>query len=124
MITKADIVNAVQELFIEEQLYKPINNTLVTLIPKFDSAKTINHYRTISCCITIYKIISKIIRLGKVLNSNVNNSQAAFASNQHIQDHILLAYELIMGYSTKGVCLGACFKWTFRKHMILLSRVL
>ncbi|MCI14621.1 ribonuclease H protein, partial [Trifolium medium] len=34
--------------------------------------------------------------------SIVNHSQAAFVPGQHIHDHILLAYELIRGYSRKG----------------------
>ncbi|PNX56602.1 ribonuclease H, partial [Trifolium pratense] len=38
----------------------------------------------------------------KVLGSIVNLSQAAFVPGQHIHDHILLAYELIRGYSRKG----------------------
>jgi hypothetical protein len=37
-----------------------------------------------------------------VLSSVINLSQAAFVPGQHIHDHILLAYELIRGYSRKG----------------------
>ncbi|KAK2388094.1 hypothetical protein QL285_061811 [Trifolium repens] len=36
------------------------------------------------------------------MSSIVNISQAAFVPGQHIHDHILLAYELIRGYSRKG----------------------
>lgn len=43
-----------------------------------------------------------ITRLGKVLGSIINKNQATFIPNQHIQDHILIAYDLIKGYSTKG----------------------
>ncbi|KAI5405158.1 hypothetical protein KIW84_052077 [Lathyrus oleraceus] len=43
-----------------------------------------------------------ITRLGKVLGSIINKNQATFIPNQHIQDRILIAYELIKGYPTKG----------------------
>jgi hypothetical protein len=103
-IVKYDVVAAVREFFVEEKIYHAINSTLVTLIPKHAAAKTIKEYRPISCCTTIFKIISKVLtlRLSKVLSSVINLSQAAFVPGQHIHDHILLAYELIRGYSRKG----------------------
>jgi hypothetical protein len=103
-ITKPDIIAAVLEFFQENYIYSAVNSTLVTLIPKHSVAKTIKEYRPISCCTTIFKIISKIMtmRLSKVLGSIINTSQAAFVPGHHIHDHILLAYELIRGYSRKG----------------------
>ncbi|XP_058766372.1 uncharacterized protein LOC131639971 [Vicia villosa] len=41
-------------------------------------------------------------RLGQVIGSIADVSQAAFIPGQHIQDHIMLAYELIRGYSAKN----------------------
>jgi hypothetical protein len=103
-IIKKDVIAAVMEFFYENNIYSAINSTLVTLIPKHSATKTIKEYRPISCCTTIFKIISKIMtmRLCKVMNSIVNTSQAAFVPGQHIHDHILLAYELIRGYNKKG----------------------
>jgi hypothetical protein len=76
-IIKHDVVAAVREFFVEEKIYRAINSTLVTLIPKHSTAKTIKEYRLISCCTTIFKIISKILtlRLSKVLSSVINLSQ-------------------------------------------------
>jgi hypothetical protein len=101
---KKDVIAAILEFFYDEKIYSAINSTLVTLIPKHSAAKTIREYRPISCCTTIFKIISKIltVRLSKVIGSIVNHSQAAFVPGQHIHDHVLLAYELIRGYSRKG----------------------
>jgi hypothetical protein len=103
-IIKKDFLAAVWEFFYENSMYSAVNSTLVTLIPKHSAAKTIKEYRPISCCTTIFKVISKILtmRLSRVLGSIISTSQAAFVPGQHIHDHILLAYELIRGYSRKG----------------------
>lgn len=85
-------------------IYSAINKNLVIIIPKSTNANMIKDYRHISCCTTIYKIISKIMakRLSKVLGNIIDVSQTTFVPGKHIQDHILLAYELIKGYNTKG----------------------
>jgi hypothetical protein len=103
-IVKEDVLAAVMEFFRDEAIYHAVNSTLVTLIPKHSAARTIKEYRPISCCTTVFKIISKVLttRLSKVLNSVINLSQAAFVPGQHIHDHIFLAYELTKGYSRKG----------------------
>lgn len=41
-------------------------------------------------------------RLWKVLRSIRNQRQVAFVLDEHLQDHILLVYELIRGYTRKG----------------------
>lgn len=99
-----DVVAAVRDFFENDRIYKAFNCTLVTLIPKNEEAKTIKEYRPIAGCTTVYKIISKIItaRMGRVMDSIVGKNQAAFVPGQKIHNHILLAYELIKGYSRKG----------------------
>lgn len=99
---------------------KRFNRTMVTLVPKRENAKTIIDFRPISYCTTVYKIISKIMsnRLGKVLNCIVSRNQAAFVPGQKIQDHVLLAYELIKGYNRKSGMPGVCFRWTSRRPTI------
>lgn len=103
-ITKNDILDAVNELFEKGKMYKAINNTLLTIIPKSNVIRMVRDYRIISCYTIIYKIISKFMtsRHGKVLNSIIHQSQVAFVTRQHIHDHILLAYELIKSYNTIG----------------------
>lgn len=85
-------------------MYEPINTSLVILIPKNQEAKYARDYRPISCCTTIYKVISKVLttRLSRVIKNIVHQSQAAFVPGQKIHDQILLAYELIQGYERKG----------------------
>lgn len=104
-IVKTDLINVVQEFFGSEWLYKAVNCTLVTLIQKSSTAKTMKDMKPISCCTTVYKIISKVLtmRLSKVINEVVDESQSAFLPGKVIHDNILIAHELIRGYERKHI---------------------
>lgn len=103
-IVKYDVIEAVQELFVKGNLYKVFNNTVVTLIPKHDQANKVKEFRPIVGCTAFYKIIYKILtnRLGNMLNHIIHQSQADFLKGQVIQNHILLAFELMIGYTRMG----------------------
>ncbi|CAK8564698.1 unnamed protein product [Lathyrus sativus] len=103
-IIKEDIIKTAKHFFEKNKLYKAANCTLVTLVPKFTATTLIKDYIPISCCTVFYKVISKIkaSRLGKVLPSIVHSSQAAFVPGKKIHGHILMAYELIRGYSMRS----------------------
>lgn len=60
-ITKNDILDAVNELFEKGKMYKAINNTLLTIIPKSNVIRMVRDYRIISFYTIIYKIISKFM---------------------------------------------------------------
>ncbi|XP_058727219.1 uncharacterized protein LOC131598656 [Vicia villosa] len=100
---KPDVIAAIHEYFDKGKMYKAFNCSLVSLIPKSPSAKSIREFRPISVCSTFYKIISRILtnRLSKVIGSIVSTNQAAFIPGQQIQNHILLAFELLKGYEWK-----------------------
>lgn len=68
-IIKQDTINAIKDFFETKKMYKAINCTLLTLIPKSTTTDMVKDYRLISCCTGIYKIISRIMasRLVKVL---------------------------------------------------------
>ncbi|KHN06941.1 Transposon TX1 putative 149 kDa protein, partial [Glycine soja] len=57
-IIKSDFTDAIREFFEKGKMYEPINTSLVILIPKNQEAKYARDYRPISCCTTIYKVIS------------------------------------------------------------------
>jgi hypothetical protein len=60
-------------------------------------ASSVHHYRPISLCNIIYKIISKLLanRLKPLLNNIISPFQTAFVSNCHIQDNSILAHEML-----------------------------
>ncbi|XP_058784212.1 uncharacterized protein LOC131658983 [Vicia villosa] len=101
---KKDVIVAVQEFFVKGKLYKAFNSTIVTLIPKHEHANEVKDVRPIAGCTTFFKIISKVLtnRLGNVLPDIIHQSQTAFMKGRVIQNHILLAFELMRGYDRKG----------------------
>ncbi|CAK8540218.1 unnamed protein product [Lathyrus sativus] len=101
---KHDTICAIKDFFEKDKIYKAVNCTIVTLIPKHNSATRMKNFRDISCCIIVYKLISRILtkRLGFVISSSVHSSQAAFVPSKRIHDHKLMAYDLMKGYFTKN----------------------
>ena len=55
------IIKAVRNFFISSKTLKEVNYSFIVLIPKIINPSTINHYRPISLCNTIYKVISKLL---------------------------------------------------------------
>ncbi|CAK8579067.1 unnamed protein product [Lathyrus sativus] len=101
---KTDVIAAIRDFFEIGKIYKPFNNVVVSLIPKSNEACEIKDYRPIDVCTIFYKIISKILtgRLGYVLPSVISHNQAVFIQGQNIHNHIMLATEIIKGYTRKG----------------------
>lgn len=104
-VVKNDVREAIFEFFDTSNLYLAVNCSLITLIPKSPEANTIKDMRPISCCTTIYKIISKILttRLAEVINYVVHENQSAFVPGRIIHDNIMMAQELIRGYNRKHI---------------------
>ena len=51
----------VKGIFASGKIPEYLNQTIITLIPKHKNPKTFNHYRPISLCNMVYKIVTKII---------------------------------------------------------------
>lgn len=51
-------------------VYRPMNMTLITSIPKVAQAMQPKDFRPITCCTMLYKIIAKVLtnRLGQVIS--------------------------------------------------------
>ena len=56
-----DIIKAVTSFFYMGSMPKEVNSSLIVLIPKISNPSSVNHFRPISSCNVVYKIISKFL---------------------------------------------------------------
>ena len=87
----------VRDIFENHEVLAFLNQTLIVLIPKQLGPETMGHFRPISLCNTVYKIVSKILvqRHRPLLPSLVSPMQAAFLEGRRSVDNVIIAQELI-----------------------------
>ena len=75
------------------------------LVPKSLNAYRVEEFRPISCCNTVYKIISKILalRLSPILEKLIDPAQSAFVPNRSMVENIYMVQELLRKYSWKRI---------------------
>lgn len=68
-----DVTHMIRDFFKEGKLPKYINETHVTLIPKIPNPEEMSHFRPISCCKFLMKIITRImaIRMKPLMKNNI-----------------------------------------------------
>ncbi|XP_060962046.1 uncharacterized protein LOC115719437 [Cannabis sativa] len=98
-----DFCEAVSDFFEEGNMHRGINSTNVVLIPKVQNLKRPNHYRPISLCNLVYKVISKIVanRIRPILPSLICPTQASFVPGRNIQDNNVIVQEIIHTFKRK-----------------------
>lgn len=96
-VVKPDVVNTIQAFFHSGSLFKPLNYTFITLIPKIPFPDEVTHFRPISLCNVIYKAISKILvnKLKYFMDSLISPFQNAFIKGRNISENILIAHEIM-----------------------------
>lgn len=111
------VTQAILQFFDNEKLLKEINCNTITLVPKVSNPTYVREYRYIACCTTMYKIIAKIltVRLKIVADSLVGPSQSAFIAGRSILDNVIMAHELVKGYTQKGLLPRCLIKIDIRK---------
>jgi len=82
-------------------MLKEINHTFITLAPKSANASSLPNLSPISCCNTLYKIISKILsnRLKQAIGELVSVQQSVFIKGRMISDATILAHELVRDFN-------------------------
>lgn len=55
-----EVCIAIKEFFASAHLLKQWNHAIIALVPKSPTASMVHDYRTISCCLVFYKIISNV----------------------------------------------------------------
>ena len=89
--------NEVKKIFANHRVPEDLNHTLIALIPKQLGPETVSHFRPISLCNTVYKIVSKILvhRIKPLLPKLISPMQAAFLEGRRGSDNVIIAQELI-----------------------------
>ena len=96
------------QIFNSGQMPSYLNKTLILLIPKCLGPETFSHFRPISLCNTVYKIVPKIIvsRIRPILNNLISPYQTTFVPGRRGVDNVVIAQELIHTIQKKKGRLG------------------
>ena len=87
LLVGTSVKKMVRDIFENHEMPAFLNQTLIVLIPKQLGPETIGHFRPISLCNTVYKIVSKFLvqRLRPLLPSLVSPMQAPSLRGEEVQ---------------------------------------
>lgn len=111
------MIEGVNEFFTSGCLLQQWNSTIISLVPKKPNATMISDFRPISCCNSVYKVISKLLakRLKVVLPQIISNVQSTFIPGRLLAENVLLAIELVQSYDWKSITKRCILKVDLKK---------
>ena len=100
--------NEVKQIFANQKIPDYLNQTLIALIPKQLGPETVSHFRPISLCNTVYKIVLKILvhRIKPLLPRLISPMQAAFLEGRRGSNNVIIAQKLIIPLGIEEVKKG------------------
>lgn len=98
-----DVIKAVTSFFLKGSMPKEVNNSLIVLISKITNPTSVNHFRPISLCNVVYKIISKILvsKLRPLLDKLISPTQSAFIPNRWIAENQIIEQEIVHSFKSR-----------------------
>lgn len=99
---KANIWKLVEDVRCKGKFVREINNTVLVIITKKANAKSLDEFRPIALCNTVYKIITKAFtnKLRKVLSKLISEEKNGFTPGREIADSIILTAKSIHSITT------------------------
>ncbi|XP_038973168.1 uncharacterized protein LOC103699679 [Phoenix dactylifera] len=96
-IIRGAVIEAVQCFFTQAAMPEDWKATFITLIPKRQEAVEPGHFRPISLCTTLYKVVARIMvgRVKPLLPSIISQEQGAFIAGRNISHNVMLAQEMM-----------------------------
>lgn len=97
-----DVIKAIMSIFIIGSMPREVNCSLIVLIAKITNPSTSHHFRSISLCNVVYKIISKLLvaKLRPHLDKIISPAQSAFIPNRWIVENQVIVQEILHSFKS------------------------
>ena len=126
----------VRKVFLDCKIPEYLNRTNVVLIPKMAGLKSLENYRPINLCNTVYKIVAKILvaKIRPHLDKLVSPLQSAFVLGRRSVDNAIVVQEVIhtisnkkgqVGYMAIKVDLEKAYdkiEWSFIREVLINAK--
>ncbi|XP_045810455.1 uncharacterized protein LOC123904892 [Trifolium pratense] len=95
-IVGQSVCDFVKQVWSNPLCVRDVNYTDICLIPKVDQPESIQQFRPISLCNTLYKIVSKVMtnRIKDTITTVVSPHQTGFIPGRSIHENIVVAQEM------------------------------
>jgi hypothetical protein len=116
-VVKTEVLGCIKNFFLNHILLQEQNHTHITLIPKQSGSHTVHHFRPISLCNIVYKIITKILanKLKSMLPNIIYPMQYSFLPPKTFKTTPYWPMSCCIPSKTKEEKEGSCFlTWTWK----------